>query len=242
MFSEGGCWKQPRSGEELNAEPGFCFAIPSRVSSLFCALVISVANSATPVPQVSQTSSHSNIFALTSFRTQASFSEIATFDFVQSLEIMLQLEAARGRGKWNGWMATDWLRLKIATMGGSHPGLEFGATAILSHAWISPTITAEAGQASGDAFSRSRVLNKSPYLNPTLIRGFSYDYQAAYLGLELGARNFAISFNVGMIRAENAYQNMQGAELAASNPVPGIQCTRTAQIGPAAKLALSIRM
>ncbi len=139
-------------------------------------------------------------------------------------------------------MATDWLRLKIATMGGSHPGLEFGATAILSHAWISPTITAEAGQASGDAFSRSRVLNKSPYLNPTLIRGFSYDYQAAYLGVELGAQNFAISFNVGMIRAENSYQNMQSAELAASNPVPGIQRTSSAQIGPAAKLALLIRM
>jgi hypothetical protein len=208
-------------------------------------VVISVvSNSTAPAPQASfRTSSQSTIFALSLFSSQASSSEVPTFDFLQSFQHLIQLEASRGRGKWNGWMATDWLRLKAALMGGSHTGIELGATAILSQSWISPTITAEAGQSSGgDAFSRTRIVNQSPYLNPNLIRGFSYDYQAAYLGLELGAQSFAVSFNVGVIRAENAYQNLQSPELAASNPVPEIQCTRSAQIGPAAKLALLIRM
>lgn len=128
-------------------------------------------------------------------------------------------------------------------MGGSHTGVEIGATAILSQSWISPTITTEAGQSSGgDAFSRTRIVTKSPYLNPDLIRGVSYDYEATYVGLELGTQSFAVSLNVGVMRAENSYQSLQSPELAASNPVPGIQCTHSAQIGPAGKLALMIRM
>ena len=243
-FPQKSCWKELRSGVELNAVAGSGFALPPWVNCLFWALALSlVTNASAPSFQGSWASSHATLFAGSAFRPQASFPVIDTLDVLESLQMMIKLQAARGRGKWNGWMATDWLRLKMAVMGGSHAGVEFGATAILSRSWISPTFTIEAGQSSGgDAFSRTRILNKSPYLNPTLIRGFSYDYQAAYLGLELGAQNFAISFNVGMIRAENSYQNMQSAELAASNPVPGIQCTRTAQVGPAAKLALLIQM
>jgi hypothetical protein len=104
-------------------------------------------------------------------------------------------------------------------------------------------VTTEAGHSSGgDAFSRVRVLTKSPYLDPTPIRGCSYDYQAAYAGLELGAQSFAISINVGLLRAENAYLTIQSPEAAAFNPVPGVLCTRSAQLGPAANLALLIRM
>jgi hypothetical protein len=183
------------------------------------------------------------LFALSAFRPQASFSENDSSDVLESLHRMIERQAARGRGKWNGWMATDWLRLRVSLMGGSYAGFEFGATAILSQSWISPTFTTEAGQSSGgDAFSRTRIVTKSPYLNPTLIRGFSYDYEAAYLGVELGAQNFALSLNVGVMRADNSYQSLQSPELAASNPVPGILCTHSAQIGPAGKLALLIRM
>ncbi len=174
---------------------------------------------------------------------QTRLGEMPTFDFAHSLGLLIQRENARGRGKWNGWMATDWLRLRVALMGGSHAGGEIGGTAILSQSWISPTITTEAGHSSGgDAFSRVRVLTKSPYLDPALIRGFSYEYQAAYAGLELGSQSFAISINLGLLRAENSYLNIQSPEAAAFNPVPGVQCTRSAQIGPAAKLALLIRM
>ncbi len=180
---------------------------------------------------------------ISSFTPGASHSEIETFDFVHSLGVLMQRESARGRGKWNGWMATDWLRLRVATISGSNSGAEMGGTAILSHSWLSPTITAEAGRSSGgDAFSRVRVLTKSPYLDPALIRGFSYNYEAAYVGLELGAQSFAISLNMGLTRAENSYQSIQSAQTAVSNPFPGIQCTRSAQIGPAGKLALLIRM
>ncbi len=166
-----------------------------------------------------------------------------TFDLVHSIGQWIETERARGRPKWNGWMATDWLRLKVATMGGPHGGSEIGATAILSNAWISPTLTTEAGQSSGgDAFSRVRVLTKSPYLDPALVRSFSYNYESAFLGLELGVQRLAISLNLGVTRAENLYQNIQSAEAAASNPLAAVQSTRSAQIGPAGKLAILIRL
>ena len=86
---------------------------------------------------------------------------------------------------------------------------------------------------------RSRGFASSPR---ALIRGFSYNFEAAYVGLELGAPSFAISVNLGLTRAENSYQSIQSAGAAASNPLPGIQSTRSTQIGPAGKLALLIRM
>ncbi len=140
-------------------------------------------------------------------------------------------------------MATDWLRLYVAPLGVSYRGAEIAATAILSQQWLSPTLAAEAGHFSGgDAFSRVRVLTKSPYLDPGLIRGFVYEYQAAYAGLEWGSRSFALSASVGLTRVENTYQSIPGAAAAASNPQPAVQSTRSADIGPAAKLALLIRM
>jgi len=217
-----------------------------QVNSLLFVVALSVVgNSSEPSLRVlwASAASHSTASELSSFAPQGRFEGIPTFDFVHSLGLLVERQSARGRGKWNGWMATDWLRLHVALMGGSHSGGEVGGTAILSHSWLSPTVTAEAGHSSGgDAFSRVRVLTKSPYLDPALIRGYIYDYQAAYAGLELGAQSFAISINVGVLRAENAYLNIQSPEAAAFNPVPGVQCTRSAQLGPAAKLALLIRM
>ena len=42
---------------------------------------------------------------------RTSFSEIETFDFIHSLGVLIQRESARGRGKWNGWMARGALRV-----------------------------------------------------------------------------------------------------------------------------------
>jgi len=169
--------------------------------------------------------------------------EVGDFDFLHSMARLIERERARGRGKWNGWMVTDWLRLHVALLGFSYRGAEVAATAILSQQWLSPTLTAEAGHfTGGDAFSRVRVLTKSPYLDPGLIRGFAYEYQAAYAGLEWGSRNFALSASVGLTHVENTYQNIPGAAAAASNPLAAIQSSRSADIGPAAKLALLIRM
>jgi hypothetical protein len=216
------------------------------MNCLLCIIALSaVGNSSRPSLQSFWTvaATQSSWSEVSSFTPRASFSEIETFDFAHSVGVLIQRESARGRGKWSGWMATDWLRLRVALIGGSNAGAEIGATAILFQSWLSPTITTEAGHSSGgDAFSRVRVLTKSPYLDPALIRGFSYNYEAAYVGLELGAQRFAISVNLGLIRAENAYQSIQSTEAGASNPVPGIQCARNAQIGPAGKLALLLRM
>lgn len=216
------------------------------MNCLLCLIALS-AGSNSPRPSLqsfwTSTSTQSTSSGVSSFTPRVSLSEIETFDFVHSLGVLLQRESAPGRGKWNGWMATDWLRLRAALISGSNSGGEMGATAILSQSWLSPTITTEAGYSSGgDAFSRVRVLTKSPYLDPALIRGFSYNFEAAYVGLELGAPSFAISVNLGLTRAENSYQSIQSAGAAASNPLPGIQSTRSAQIGPAGKLALLIRM
>src|SRR5262249_20101897 len=169
--------------------------------------------------------------------------ESGHFDFLHSVARFIERERARGRGKWSGWMATDWLRLQVALLGASYRGAEVAATALLSQQWLSPTLTAEAGHFSGGgAFSRVRVLTKSPYPGPGPIRGFTYEYQAAYAGLEWGSRSFALSASVGLTRVENTYQNIPGAAAAASNPLAAIQATRSADIGPAAKLALLIRM
>jgi hypothetical protein len=216
------------------------------MNCLLCLVALSAgSNSSRPSLQSFwiSTATQSTSSGVSSFTPRASFSEIETFDFVHSLGVLIQRENARGRGMWNGWMATDWLRLRVALIGGSNSGAEMGATAILSHSWLSPTITTEAGRSSGgDAFSRVRVITKSPYLDPSLIRGFSYNYEAAYVGLELGVQSFAISVNLGLTRAEKSYQSIQSAEATTSNPFPGIQSTRSAQIGPAGKVALLIRM
>jgi hypothetical protein len=216
------------------------------VNCIFCVVALSALSaSSRPSLQGFWTSAvtTSSLPTPSSFAPQAGGLEVPTFDFARSMMLFIERERARGRGKWNGWMATDWLRLRAALIDGSHSGAEMGATAILSQSWISPTVTAEAGHSSGgDAFTRTRVISKSPYLDPALIRGFSYDYEAAYVGLELGAQNFAISINLGITRAENSYQSISSPESAAFNPMPGIQCTRTTQIGPAGKLALLIRI
>src|SRR5262249_5109183 len=113
----------------------------------------------------------------------------------------------------------------------------------LSQRWLSPTLGVQAGHFSGgDAFSRVRVLTKSPYLDPGLIRGFVYDYQAAYAGLEWGTGSFALSATVGLTHVDNTYQTIPGAAAGASNPLPSVQSTRHTDIGPAAKLGLLIRI
>lgn len=212
------------------------------MNCVLCLIALSaVSNSFRPSLQGFWTlpAARSSSSGVSSFTPRVGLSEIETFDFVHSLGVLIQRESARGRGKWNGWMAADWLRLRAAGIGGSSAGSEIGATAILSQSWLSPTITTEAGYSSGgDAFSRVRVLTKSPYLlDPALIRGFSYNFEAAYVGLELGAQSFAISVNLGLTRAENSYQSIQSAEAASSKPSTG-----SVQIGPAGKLALLIRM
>ena len=141
-------------------------------------------------------------------------------------------------------MVTDWLRLQVATLGTSQRGAEIGATAILSQKWLSPTLAVQAGHFSGgDAFSRIRVLTQSPYLDPGLIRGFVYDYQAAYGGLEWGAQSFSLSASVGVTCVENTYQSIPGAAAAgASTAQSAIERSRSIGLGPAAKVGLLIRL
>jgi hypothetical protein len=206
------------------------------MNCLLCLIALSAVSNATWTSAARQ----SSLSGVSSFTPRASFSKIKTFDFTDSLGTLIQRQRSRGRAKWTGWMATDWLRLRVAPLGGASAGGEIGATAILFQSWLSPTITTEAGHSSGrGAFTRFRVLTKSPYLDPALIRGFTYDYQATYVGLELGARSFAISVNLGLIRAENRYQS---GDATAFNTISGIQNIRSAQIGPAGKLALLMRL
>jgi hypothetical protein len=217
-----------------------------RVNILFSVVSLAVLNGAS-VPSFagswSQSIARSSWSVTSGYAPHLGISEMPTLDFVRSLALLIERERGRPRGKWNGWMPTEWLRLKAVTVAGSHSGAELGSTALLWSSWISPTLTAEVGHYSGgDAFSRIRVLTQSPYLDPSLVRAQSFDYQAVYAGLELGTQSFAISFELGLTRAENAYQNIQPAEAAASNPVPPVQSARITQIGPAGKLALSIRL
>lgn len=216
------------------------------VSIVISAIALSVvSNSAAP----SFASSFTSAGAITraaapSFLTsRLEVPDLGSFGFLHSMVRLLERERSRGRGKWSGWMATDWLRLQVATLGSSYRGAEVAATVIFSQQWLSPTLVAEGGHFSGgEAFSRVRVLTKSPYLDPSLIRGFSYSYQAAYAGLEWGGQTFALSVNVGVTRVENTYQRIPGAAASASNPQPVIQSSRSADVGPAGKLSLLIHL
>lgn len=140
-------------------------------------------------------------------------------------------------------MPTPWLRLRAESIGGSH-GTEAGATLIMFQSSITPTVTVEAGHyCGGDAFSKIRLLNKSPHMDPSLQRSFNSNYQIGYFGVELSAGRIAISINAGLTRAQNSNQSIQKAlEVTPSKPVASVEDIRTGQIGPAAKVALVIKL
>lgn len=139
-------------------------------------------------------------------------------------------------------MATPWLRLRASSIGGSRHGSEAALTLVFSPSWITPILTAEAGHyTGGDAFSRLRSLAKSPHLDASPLRSFNLDYQISYLGLEVHNGPIALSINVGLARADYSQRNVQSIE-ESTKPVSRPEENRTAQIGPAAKLALLIQL
>jgi hypothetical protein len=168
--------------------------------------------------------------------------ENPTLDLDHSLELLFRRRRWGSSGNWSGWMVNRWLRLRAATIGGSHTGTEAGATLIMFQSWIAPTLTAEAGHYSGgDAISRIRSLTNSPYLDATPLRSFNLDYQTAYLGLELNAGRVAISISVGLTRVQYSSPSFQGPfEVATFKQLDSTHDLRTAQIAPAAKLAVLI--
>jgi hypothetical protein len=180
-------------------------------------------------------------WAAISSDTAISIAETRTYN-LSSLSLLFQRRRWNNSKNWNGWMPTPWLRLRAASVGGSRHGSEGGATLIFSPGWITATFTTEAGHyTGGDAFSRLRSLAKSPHLDASPLRSFNLDYQVSYFGIELNNGLVAFSINVGLTRAEYSQRNVQSIE-EFSKPIAKPEESRSAQIGPAAKLALLINL
>jgi hypothetical protein len=157
------------------------------------------------------------------------------FDLNRSLTLLFQQKKGGSRD-WNGWMVMPWLRLRAASIGGSHSGTEADATLILAQTPITPTLTAETGHyGGGDAFARIRMLTQRSWIDATPFRSLKLEYQTGYLGAELTGRQASLSINVGLTRAQYSNQSSQGTFEKSKDFL-------TAQIGPALKFALSIEL
>jgi len=162
-------------------------------------------------------------------------SQRRNFDLNRSLALLFQQRKGDYRD-WNGWMVMPWLRLRAASIGGSHSGTEADATLILAQSPITPTLTAETGHYSGgDAVARIRMLTQRSWIDATPFRSFKLEYQAGYLGAELTGRRASLSVNVGLTRAQYSNQGSQGTFAKSQDFL-------TAQTSPAVKFALSIEL
>jgi hypothetical protein len=141
-------------------------------------------------------------------------------------------------------MPTPWLRLHVATLEGSHSGLDAGATFILCQGWIRPTLSIDGGHTSGgDISSLVRILTRTPNRNADLLRGFGYDYTGAYAGVELSNDRIALSLNLGVTRAKYSIQDIQGAlEAVTPHGAATSELPSTPQLSPAARLVLLVRL
>jgi hypothetical protein len=141
-------------------------------------------------------------------------------------------------------MATRWLRLHVATLEGSHSGVDAGATFILFQGWIRPTLSIDGGHTSGgDISSLVRILTRTPNRNADLLRGFGYDYTGAYAGVELSNDRVALSLNLGVTRAKYSIQDIQGAlEAVTPRGASPSELPSSPQLSPAARLVLLVRI
>lgn len=125
---------------------------------------------------------------------------------------------------------TPWLRLRVSTAGSAYAGGALEASFIPLHTFVRPVLTFERGR--GLAVASSSVLRIGKVADGH--RSFNYYYDGAYLGAEFGTRWFDMSLNLGMTRSQASDQNI-------GTMFEGSFGARTAQIGPAAKLGVSVR-
>lgn len=135
---------------------------------------------------------------------------------------------------WGGWSVTPWLRLRVAVSGDAHAGGAVEASFIPFHTFIRPTLTFERGTGFSATTSFSALRNVKATERSGL-RSFNYYYDGAYLGAELGTRWFDVSLNFGMGRTQASDQSI-------GTMFQGSFGTAAAQIGPAAKLGLLVRL
>jgi hypothetical protein len=135
---------------------------------------------------------------------------------------------------WGGWSVTPWLRLRLASSGDAHAGGAFEVSFMPFRTFIRPTLTFERGSAFSVTSSFSALRNgKATDRSGT--RSFNYYYDGAYLGAEFGTRWFDVSVNFGMSRT-------QACDPGFRSVFQGSFGTEAAQIGPAAKLGLLVRL
>jgi len=172
------------------------------------------------------------------------FSNPSTFDLDHSIGDLWRRINSNNTGTGKGWMATRWLRLHVATLEGSHSGVDAGASFILFQGWIQPTLSIDGGHYSGgDISSMVRILTRSPRMNTGLMRGFAYDYTSAYAGVELSNDRIALSVNLGVTRAKAAAQDIQGAlEAGTPHGTSSSELGSPPRLGPAARLVLLVRI
>ncbi len=135
---------------------------------------------------------------------------------------------------WGGWSVTPWLRLRVAVSGDAHAGGAFEVSFIPFRSFIRPSLTFERGSAFAVTTSFSAVRNDKA-TERSGQRSFNYYYDGAYLGAEFGTRWFDVSLNFGLSRA-------QASEQGIGTMFQGSFGTEAAQIGPAAKVGLLVRL
>jgi len=172
------------------------------------------------------------------------FSNASTFNLDHSIGNLWRRISSDNPHTGKGWMATRWLRLHVATLEGSHSGVDAGATFILFQGWIRPTLSIDGGHTSGgDISSLVRILTRSPNRNAALLRGFAYDYTGAYAGVELSNERIALSVNLGVTRAKYSIQDLQGAlEAVTPHGTSTSELASAPRLSPAARLVLIVRI
>ncbi len=135
---------------------------------------------------------------------------------------------------WYGWSVTPWLRLRVAVSGDAHAGGAFEVSFTPFRTLIRPALTFERGSAFSVTTGFSELRNgKATDRSGT--RSFNYFYDGAYLGAEFGTRWFDVSLNFGMSRTQASAPGIQ-------TMFQGSFGTEAAQIGPAAKVGLFVRL
>jgi hypothetical protein len=134
---------------------------------------------------------------------------------------------------WGGWNVAPWLRLRIAASGDAHAGGALEVSFMPFRTFIRPVLTFERGSAFSVTTGFSSLRNGATDRSGT--RSFNYYYDGAYLGAEFGTRWFDVSLNFGMSRT-------QACDPGFRSVFQGSFGTEAAQIGPAAKVGLLVRL
>lgn len=221
-------------------------ALAIGVSCLLAIAVLSASLGGTRSPSSALVSASTAAYSgsSTSLVIANRFSNPSTFDLDHSIGDLWRRINSDNTETGKGWMATRWLRLHVATLEGSHSGVDAGASFILFQGWIQPTLSIDGGHYSGgDISSMVRILTRSPRMNTGLMRGFAYDYTSAYAGVELSNDRIALSVNLGVTRAKAAAQDIQGAlEAGTPHGTSSSELGSPPRLGPAARLVLLVRI